>query len=209
MKRLFLTSNAGNVAREIAKELLPEKKKLLFVKTASEVYGENPEWLQSDRNKLQLAGFDVFDFTITGKSAIEIKKELNRCDVIFVSGGNSYYLLEKIQQSDCIEVFRDAVENGMPYIGSSAGSVIAGSNIKPVGTLDDMVKAPYLKGFSALGLVDFVVYPHWGYEKYVDKSVENLKESYIDDYKIILLTDYQYVKVEGEMYRIEEVAHTP
>ena len=205
MKRLFLASNAGNVAKDIAKELLPENKRILFIKTASEVYGDNPEWLEEDRSKLKSAGFSVFDYTITNKSENDLKQELKEKDIIFMSGGNSYYLLEKIQQSNTGKVLKEAVDSGIPYIGSSAGSVIAGPSIKPVGKLDDIDKAPNLKGFKALGLVDFVVYPHWGFEKYRDESNENIKENYVKDYKFILLTDNQYVRVEGDMYKIEEI----
>ncbi|OGM11329.1 hypothetical protein A2Z22_05075 [Candidatus Woesebacteria bacterium RBG_16_34_12] len=205
MKRLFLASNASNVAKNIAEELLPEKKSILFIKTASEVYGENPEWLEADRDALKSVGFDVFDYTFTNKNVNDIKQELKKREVIFISGGNTYYLLEKIQQSSVSKVIKSAVEAGMPYIGSSAGSVIAGPNIKPVGKLDGIDKAPHLKGFKALGLVDFVVYPHWGFEKYLDESIENMKENYVKDYKFILLTDYQYVRVEGDMYKIEKV----
>jgi dipeptidase E len=205
MKRLYLASNAGNVAKNIASELLPDRKETLFIKTASEVYGENPEWLEADRSKLRDAGFNVIDYTVTGKSSNEVEQELKKYNVIFISGGNTYYLLEKLQESNTSRVIKRAVEAGMPYIGSSAGSVIAGPNVKPVGKLDDIEKAPHLRGFRGLGLVDFVVYPHWGFEKYLDESIENMKENYVKDYKFILLTDNQFITVVGNMYRIEEV----
>lgn len=205
MNRLFLASNVNKVAKDLAKYLLPKKKKVLFIITASEVYGENPEWLEEDRKALKNVGFMLTDYTITDKKASDLGIELKSQDILIISGGNSYYLLEKIQQSDTAKIIKNALVNGMPYIGSSAGSVIAGPSIKPVGKLDDISKAPQLEGFEALGLVDFVAYPHWGYKKYLIESMVNIKENYTENYKFILLTDYQYVRVEGEMYKIEVV----
>ena len=186
-----------------------EKKNVLFIKTAAEVYGKNPEWLAADRNSLRAVGFNVHDYSLTNKSASDFKKELNKHEIIFISGGNTYYLLEKIQQSHTLKIIKNAIEKGMPYIGSSAGSVIAGPDIKPVGKLDDIKKAPSLKGLGGLGLVDFIVVPHWGWEKCLNELIENLRENYVKDYKFILLTNYQYVSVKGGMYQIVEAKHKP
>ena len=67
---------------------------------------------------------------------------------IFVGGGNTFRLLEPI---------RSRVAGGMPYMGASAGSNIAGLTIK---TTNDM---PIVRpaSFEALGLVGFQINPHY------------------------------------------------
>jgi dipeptidase E len=206
MKRLFLASNIGNVAKDIARFFLPEKRKILFIKTASEVEKDEPAWLTADRSSLLAAGFEISDYSITGKTADDLATQIDRQDIILVSGGNTYYLLEKIQLTGVSDVIRRAVEKGVPYIGSSAGSVVAGPDIRPVGKLDDISKAPKIRSFQGLGLVDFVIIPHWGSDgEHADTAVENIRDNYTDDFKFILLTDNQYVLVEGDMYKIEDV----
>lgn len=205
MKKLFLTSSVSFVLPDIAKQLNQKDLKLLFVKTASEVEEGDLKWLKDDRKALVSAGFKVTDYTFTGKNKREIDKVIKETDIVFISGGNTFYLLEKIQQSKSADVIKNYIEKGKIYIGSSAGSVIAGPDIYPIYRQDDAKKAPHLKGYDGLGLVDFVVFPHWGSD-YFKKLYLNhrLEHAYTTRHKIILLTDYQYVKVVGDTYQIVE-----
>ena len=100
---------------------------------------------------------------------------------------------------------RESVENGKIYTGSSAGSIIASPDIKVIKNLDKSYWKE-LKTFEGFGLVDFIIFPHWG-NKYFKSSYLNhrLKTAYKPENKIILLNDRQYVKVENDMYQIAEV----
>ena len=122
-----------------------------------------------------------------------------------VEGGNTFYLLQQIQQSDSADVIHNYVKEGKVYIGSSAGSVIAGPDIYPLRFLDEPKEAPDLKGYTGLKLVDFVVVPHWGSEHFREKYMgEQIKNLYDDKNKIILLNDNQYIEVKDDWYRIVE-----
>ena len=206
MKKLFLTSSVNCVADQVAKEIGKKGLKLLFITTPVEVEEGNLQWFKNDRKSLVDAGFTVSDYTITDKTRDEIEQTIRNHDVIYVSGGNVFYLLQKIQQSKCADVIKIYVEQGKIYIGTSAGSIIAGPDIYPARRLGKVEKAPNLKGYKGLGLVDFVVLPHWGSEDhkkiYLD---ERLEHTYNTNNKIILLTDYQYISVEGDMYKIIDV----
>lgn len=208
MKKLFLASSVNTVANSLVSEINPEKNpKLIFINTASEPEEGDKSWLEKDRQTLVDGGFEVTDYTITDKTEEQIKETISPMDVIFVSGGNTFYLLEKAQQSNFIPLLRDFVFNqGKIYIGSSAGSVFAGPDIEPVYELDDVTKSPNIKGYEGARLVDFVVLPHWGSDKfkkrYLNKRVEN---NFNTKNKLILLTDNQYVKAEDDWYRVIDI----
>ncbi len=78
-------------------------------------------------------------------------------EAILVGGGNTFHLLAQLQQLEFIEPIRAAVAAGVPYIGWSAGSNIAGLTIR---TTNDMpiVQPP---SFDALALVPFQLNPHY------------------------------------------------
>ena len=75
----------------------------------------------------------------------------------FIGGGNTFRLLNELYGRGLLDPIRKRVAEGAPYIGSSAGSNIAGPTIK---TTKDMpiVEPP---SFDSLGLIDFQISPHY------------------------------------------------
>jgi dipeptidase E len=85
------------------------------------------------------------------------QKAVEETDAIFIGGGNTFRLLKALQDLDLIKAIRRKVSSGAPYIGSSAGSNVAGPTIKT--TKDMPIVQP--RSFDSLGLVPFQISPHY------------------------------------------------
>jgi len=90
-------------------------------------------------------------------SANNPQQVVEKADAFFVGGGNTFRLLKALQDIELIEPIRHKVNNGTPYIGSSAGSNVAGPTIKT--TKDMPIVQP--SSFDALALVPFQISPHF------------------------------------------------
>lgn len=124
--------------------------------------------------------------------SINISEELNfenfpSYGIYYICGGNTYYILDRMKKTKLFDVIKNKKnENNCVYVGVSAGSIIAGGNIKiaslePLGDDNDV----NLQDYSGLDFLDFHVYPH--YEKSVKKYIENFSKSNSSD--VIALTD--------------------
>lgn len=88
------------------------------------------------------------------KSMVKAVKE---AQVIIIGGGNTFQLLSLLQKHQLLDIIRERVLNGTPYIGWSAGSNVACPSIC---TTNDMPIVEPLN-FKALNLVPFQINPHY------------------------------------------------
>lgn len=205
--KLFLTSSNNFITPDLVKHLdrSPAEMRLTFIPTAAEVEKGDLQWLNDDRQALVDSGFKVKDFTLTDKTKAQVKVMLAETDFVFISGGNTFYLLQEMRKSGFDKLIRPFLENGGIYGGSSAGSVVAGPDISLFAALDDPSLAPELKDYQGLNLVDLVLFVHWGSEHFQERYQELIENAYKQGEKIALLTDDQYLLCEDGKYTIESV----
>lgn len=119
---------------------------------------------------------------------------------LFIGGGNTFVLLRQMIAAGVMDVVRRRVREGMPYVGSSAGSNVAG---RTIGTTNDMpvVHPPSL---DALGLVDFNINPHYldpdPDSTHMGESRETRIREFLafNDEAVVALREGAWLEVKGE-----------
>jgi dipeptidase E len=160
VKRLLLASHGvGALAQLVGGEA--RGLRFAFVPTAAGPDAETKPWVHADRRQLESLGCEVATLDLAAAGAEEVSAALHGLDGVFVTGGNSFLLLWHACRSGFAELVPPLVENGsLLYVGTSAGAVLAASDLAPVASLDNRCAVPELESTVALGLVPFLVLPH-------------------------------------------------
>ncbi|HET7286010.1 MAG TPA: dipeptidase PepE [Pyrinomonadaceae bacterium] len=160
-----------------------------------------------DRDKYSATAqqrFEKMGYTLTSVHTVsDPVQAVNETDAIFIGGGNTFRLLKALYDHKLLGPIRERVARDMPYIGSSAGSNVAGPTIR---TTNDMpiVQPP---SFDALGLVSFQLNPH-----YLDADPNSKHMGETREERIMQFLEENETPViglrEGAMLRIENGSTT-
>ena len=198
-KRVLLISNSTlygsgylDHAETEIRDFLGEVKNVLFVPFA--LY-DRDAYAATARER-----FNRMNYALTSiHNATDPVHAVNSTDGIFIGGGNTFRLLKCLYDFNLIEPIQQRVLDGMPYVGSSAGSNVAGPTIK---TTKDMpiVQPP---SFDALGLIPFQISPH-----YQDPDPNSKHMGETQEERILQFLEENDTPVaglrEGAMVRVED-----
>jgi dipeptidase E len=138
-----------HVHEEIVRMLKPRRTVLFFPYALA----DHDAYTTKARSRFATMGYSLASIHTSDNP----KAAVVGADAFFVGGGNTFRLLKALQDFELIESIRQKVHTGTPYIGSSAGSNVAGLTIK---TTNDMpIVQP--RSFDALALVSFQLNPHY------------------------------------------------
>lgn len=206
MKRLFLCSSFADVANllvDFVNEDL-KGKTIAFIPTAS-LTESIRFYVKTGRKALEKAGVIVEEVEITKFSNEEISFILHKCDYIYITGGNTFFLLQELKRKGVDKIIFEQVKSGKLYIGESAGAIITSPDteyMKKV-NFDPVEKAPELEDYTSLGLVDFYTIPHYGNFPFKKKG-EKVIQLYNEKLQLIPISNKQAILIEDSNIQIKD-----
>ena len=160
MRNLLLASTSTLHGQEYLEYLIPEIKshfegctEIIFIPYARAGGISHDEYTSLARSAFEKAGLGLkgmHEFSDPA-SAIAI------ADGFFTGGGNTFLLVRELYRNEIIAPLKKAISKGIPYLGTSAGTNIAGLDMK---TTNDM-PIVYPASFKTLGLIPFNINPHY------------------------------------------------
>ena len=194
MKKTILSSHGFKKNITLRKkifELLPVKSKKLsvvIITTASDEWKEKNKNAVIAKQEFENMGFKEVDFLDVEFENPDILKNY---DVIFINGGNPFYLLFHLKKSGADKIIKELIEKEVVVIGVSGGGLVLGPNIDIVNYFDKKSNIVNLRDLSGLSVTDVIIYPHYT-EDVEDKIKEfeaefNCKVKRLDDRQSIVV----------------------
>ena len=203
---IFLTSN-GLTSEELKSEFITaiqgKGNRCAIIPTAMEKDKDHEEWLAQTKTSLEQYGLDC-DYFYFGQLENE---KLYDFDVIYICGGNVFYLMQMIKQCCAEDVLRNIVLEKV-VVGVSTGSLIMQKDLELIRDLiPRMNKRVKLKDLTALNITNNIEHlPHKtryiGIIDTFEKRVKTYERKV--GHKVICLEDGQGIIIDGSSHKIIE-----
>lgn len=199
--KLFLTSSG--IERGIQADFLkllgqdPRGLKVAFIPTAADVE-TNRSYVAADREKIRALGLEIVEVDLKESDEATLRQKFSQVEVVYVSGGNTFYLLDWARRSGFANALKDFLKNDGIYVGASAGSYIACPTIEMANWKGRDRNFPGLKDWRSLNLVSFLISAH--FEPKHRAAVEAGSQTI--NLPVVALRDGQAVLVNGEEVKV-------
>lgn len=160
MKNLLLASTSTLFGSSYLEYLLPKlKSHFKNCKTVLFIPYARPCGISYDEYTQKTASaFAKINITIKGIHQYENPAlAIQNAEGIFTGGGNTFLLVKQLYHEKIMTTLKETLEKGTPYLGTSAGSNIAGLSMQ---TTNDM-PIVYPPSFQTLGLIPFNLNVHF------------------------------------------------
>ena len=211
MKKMLLASNSTiygqkylEYLQDEIKTLFSGCKKILFVPYARPSGISHLEYTEKVKGVFNILNLEIIDYTNE-----DLRESLENCDGIFIGGGNTFLLLNKLYQFSLIDILKNKIDSGIPYLGTSAGTNICGMTI---GTTNDM-PIIHVKSFEALGIIHLNINPHYldpidGVKHMGESRETRINEFHkFNDQVVIGLREGSYLQVQGDDIFLKGLKH--
>lgn len=202
--KLYLTSAGINVLDELV-PLLPFKpsgRTVCYITTAGNLEG-NPPWMDEEIEAIEKTGLDIRRIDLARLSASTMADRFRNCDVIWVGGGNTYYLLQEVRRSGFDDFVVERIAEGVPYVGTSAGSLILAPNIECIKYAEEHPDLDLsLESYDGLNVFPLVTFVHFDNPDFRDIYRKILMDALENDVAFVTLRDNQFIFVDGDTWKI-------
>ena len=130
---LFLCSHFSSVG-DLIKEQIANKK-IVFVPTASIREGYTG-YVGSARKLFKKLGAQLIEIDISTEELAKIKEAFEEADVIYFTGGNSFFLIDQLRKTGTDKLLKQQLKNGKLFIGESAGAIVCAPDISYIEKMD-------------------------------------------------------------------------
>lgn len=160
MKNLILASTSTIYGSNYLEYLMPTLSS--FFKSAETLlfipYARPSGISYDDYTKMVFEAFKKINIHVKGIHQCDDKKQaIENAQGIFVGGGNTFVLVNELYQLNLMEHLKIAIDKSTPYLGTSAGSNLAGLTMQ---TTNDM-PIVYPKSYKTLGGIPININAHY------------------------------------------------
>lgn len=154
----------------------------------------------AERSQVLEYGYELVDLRLRHSRSELVAHQLDRVDGIYVAGGNTFVLLHALRQSGAAHIIYDRVRKGLKYLGTSAGSIVAGLSVEHALVLDDEELAPPMANYAALGIVNVSVLPHADgcYPGYPSRVIDFIIANHKGLEQLVCIKDDEALLVSGD-----------
>jgi dipeptidase E len=173
-------------------------------------YGDedNPQWFGKFRDQLyQLGITNIEDVDLRSKTLDELEKLLSKKDMLFVNGGNTFFLLDCMRKAGLEKALTKFLSEDKLYVGVSAGGIVVTPSIAIADVEPGDPNNIGMQDFTGLNIVDFEFSPHVPdmvtYESVEEYSKTTQRKVYaVDDYSAVLVQDDKVSVIGDGKYKI-------
>lgn len=202
MQKLFLASLFKDVYQlfvDFAQENLAGKT-VTFIPTAA-LPDKLDFHVKYSMELLSNMGLTVDELEISTAAHSNIVNKLEKNDYIYVTGGNTFFLLQEMNRSGAGNLIKAQINAGKLFIGESAGAILLAPDIEYAIDTDNPLAAPQLKTFEALNMIDFYPVPHYKNEP-LKEAVDTVISKYGEKLPLETFSNSQAILVIGKERQI-------
>lgn len=191
--KLFLCSHFSSVGSLIKEEI--DNKKVAFIPTAS-LHEGYTGYVGSARKLFKKLGASVTEIDISTEAYSTIQAVFEDADVIYFTGGNSFFLMDQLRKTETDELLKKELANGKLMIGESAGAIICAPTIQYIEQMDEKPEDYSQEDNEGLDLIDFYALPHYLTAPF-KKITERIMAEF-SDLNICAINNHQAIIVNDE-----------